>query len=270
MNSSMKNRMHFTHIYKKALSTSKDFILTLYAKLKNLKVQKKKRSEIPLFLKIFKTCLILFIAGCVSFFSIQTYIILYSKNSIKNVEELHNADAVLVLGALVHANGTPSVTLSNRLNNAYEVYERGLANKIIVSGDHGRTEYNEVRAMKNYLLDKGVLEEDIFMDHAGFDTFDSMYRARDVFLVNSLIIATQDFHMSRAVYTAKRFGIETQGYATPDLYYRKRYNEVRESLARVKAFLDVEFFKSKPTYLGEVIPITGSGLLTEDEVKAEL
>ena len=96
-----------------------------------------------------------------------------------------------------------------------------MAPKIIVSGDHGTKEYNEVRAMKQYLLDKGVPEEDIFMDHAGFDTYDSMYRAKDVFQAKSIIIATQKYHISRSIYTARRLGLEAQGYSAPDIAYKE-------------------------------------------------
>ena len=210
-----------------------------------------------------------FLLGILFFIFIQIYVNRSAKNYIRTIDHLVGADAVLILGSRVYSDGTPSLLLQGRLDKGLEVYEKGLAPKIIVSGDHGTKEYNEVRAMKQYLLDKGVPEEDICMDHAGFDTYDSMYRAKDVFQAKSIIIATQKYHISRSIYTARRLGLEAQGYSAPDIAYKKSYNYFRESLAKVKAFLDVEIFRRAPKYLGEAIPISGSGLLTEDEVESE-
>ncbi len=206
-----------------------------------------------------------FVAGVLSFFGIQWYINYAAQDRIKALDTLAPADAVLVLGAKVHSDGTPSQYLQDRLEYGYAVYQKGLAPKIIVSGDHGTEAYNEVRAMKNYLLEKGVPEEDIFMDHAGFDTYDSMYRARDIFEVKSLIISTQEYHIYRALYIAGRLGLEAQGYPAPNIASGLTYSELRESLAKVKAFLDVELLHRPSKYAGPVIPISGSGLLTEDD-----
>ena len=107
------------------------------------------------------------------------------------------------------------------------------------------------------------------MDHAGFDTNDSMYRAKEIFQAKSIIVTTQKYHASRSVYIARRLGLEAQGYSAPDIAYKKSYNYLRESLAKVKAFLDVELFRRPPKYLGEAIPISGSGFLTEDRVTSE-
>ncbi len=219
--------------------------------------------------KILKIVLIvlavLFLLGLASFFGIQWYVNHTAKDWIKTLDTLEPADAVLVLGAKVHPDGTPSQYLQDRLDYGYAVYEAGLAPKIIVSGDHGAKEYNEVRAMKNYLLEKGVPEEDIFMDHAGFDTYDSMYRAREIFGARSLIISTQEYHIHRSLYIARRLGLEAQGYPAPNIASGLTYSQIRESLAKVKAVLDVELFRRPPKYLGPAIPISGSGLLTEDE-----
>lgn len=209
--------------------------------------------------------LVLIVVGLLSFAAIQIYIHQSAAPYIKGKNTLEKADAVLVLGARVYEDGTPSPVLQDRLDYGYAVYEAELAPKIIVSGDHGSKEYNEVRAMKQYLIDKGVPEEDIFMDHAGFDTYDSMYRAKEIFQVKSLIIATQQYHIYRSVYIANRLGLEAQGYPCPDYPYKKAYNYLRESLAKVKAFFDVEIFHRPSKYLGEAIPISGSGLETEDE-----
>ncbi len=209
---------------------------------------------------------LLFLVGITAFFAIQVYIFSISKSEIKTLDKLGKADAVMILGALVYSDGSPAPILKDRLDKGFEVYEAKLADKIIVSGDHGRKEYDEVGAMKQYLLEKGVPEADIFMDHAGFDTYDSIYRARDIFQVESLIISTQEYHLPRSVYIAKKLGIKAQGYPSQDPNYKKTYNSFRESLARVKAFVDVQLFKSKPKFLGDVIPITESGLLTESNI----
>jgi len=113
-----------------------------------------------------------------------------------------------VLGAQVYSDGTPSPVLRDRLDYALVLYNSGKANKILVSGDHGTKGYDEVNVMKAYLMEKGVPREDIFMDHAGFDTYDSMHRAKSVFCVESLLISTQDFHIKRAIYIGRRLGID--------------------------------------------------------------
>ena len=136
--------------------------------------------------------------------------------------------------------------------------------KILVSGDHGTVEYDEVNTVKAYLLENGVQPENIFLDHAGFDTYDSIYRAKEIFEVESVVIVTQEFHLPRAVYIGNSLGIETHGYiADRQPYVAAIWNSFRESLARIKAFLNVTL-NSKPKYLGEPIPITGDGTLSWD------
>lgn len=230
-------------------------------------MEKAKKTKI--LIAILLTLLGLFIAAMIAFVTIQTTMINNATPHMKALDELSPADAVIILGARVYDSGAPSPILQNRLDHGYAVYEKGLVSKIIVSGDHGKVDYNEVKSMKQYLLKKGVKEEDIFMDHAGFDTYDSMYRARDIFCVKSLIICTQEYHTYRSIYIARRLGLEAQGYPAPDIMSRKTYNNFRESLARVKAVLDVEILRREPKYLGDSIPISGSGLLTDDEWLAE-
>jgi len=180
-----------------------------------------------------------------------------------DLDDIPNADAILVLGAFV-SGGRPSPTLALRLERALELYNAGKAPRIILSGDHGQKEYNEVCAMKFYLLERGVPRDDIFLDHAGFNTYDSMYRARDIFGVNTLIITTQQFHISRSVYIARKLGIEAYGYpCTMFLYhYNREYGE-RESFAKIKAFIDIHILRRAPRFLGEPISLDASGLVTE-------
>lgn len=177
------------------------------------------------------------------------------------------ADAILVPGAYVFPDGTVSLMLNDRLIEACELYKRGKAEKILVSGDHGRENYDEVNAMKDFLKDKNIPEKDVFMDHAGFNTYESIYRARDVFQVKAVIIVTQEYHLMRAVFIARELGLEAYGAASD----RQDYGEVmsmyrlREIAARNKDFFNAKYLKPQPTFLGEVIPITGDGRLTDDK-----
>jgi len=181
-------------------------------------------------------------------------------------DQITEADAILVLGAYVFPDGTVSHVLNDRLSVGYEVYQMGKAPKIIVSGDHGRKDYDEVNAMKAFLKDKKVPSEDVFMDHAGFSTYESIYRARDIFKVKKLIIVTQEYHLMRAVFIARELGIEAYGVTSDkrNYLYMAQY-ELREIAARNKDFLMAKIFKPEPTFLGEEIPVSGDGRATEDK-----
>lgn len=169
-----------------------------------------------------------------------------------------DADAVIVLGCLVREN-TPSAMLSDRLDSALSV---GVT-PLIMSGDHGTKEYDEVNVMRNYAIEKGVPIEKIFMDHAGFCTYDSIYRAKEIFGAKKLIIVTQKYHLYRALYIAKSLGIDAVGIDANKRSYRSQsMREVREILARNKDFLSC-LFKIKPKYLGEKIDLKGDGRVTE-------
>lgn len=176
-----------------------------------------------------------------------------------DIKQLPSAEVVLILGARVYGDNRMSSVFLDRVQTALEVYEAGKVEKIIVSGDHGTKYYDEVNVVKDYLLEKGVPGEDIFLDHAGFDTYDSIYRAREIFGVSSLIISTQNFHLSRAIYIAKGLGLEVSGISANRRTYvfSTNYN-LRESLARVKAFFNL-LLKSESKFLGEPIPISGDG-----------
>lgn len=172
-------------------------------------------------------------------------------------------DCILVLGAGVRDNA-PRPILKDRLDYAIELYKNKAAPKIIMSGDHGRKDYDEVNVMKKYAIDKGVPSEDIFMDHAGFSTYDSLYRARDVFLAKKIIIVTQEYHMYRALYIANSLDIEAVGVPSdPRAYAGQTYRNIREILARNKDFIYC-IFKPSPKYLGPEIAVSGDGNLTND------
>lgn len=175
-----------------------------------------------------------------------------------------DADCILVLGAGLKPDGTPNHMLRDRLDEGIELYREGAAPKILLSGDNGQEEYDEVNAMKDYVLKEGIPSEDIFMDHAGFSTYESMYRARDIFLVKKAIIVTQKYHQYRALYTARGLGLESWGVVSePRTYAGQSYRDLREILARDKDFLKM-IVQPEPTYLGNTIPISGSGLASHD------
>lgn len=195
-----------------------------------------------------------------SWVAVRTEDQLFTAENIPDIQ----VDAVLVLGARVYASGDPSTILEDRLISALAVYESGAAKKILVSGDHGTKYYNEVRSMKDWLVSKGVPAKDIFMDHAGFSTYESVYRARDVFQVETLVIATQDYHVRRAVYTANALGMKAYGVQSDrHIYPGMPKYRLREALARVKDFTFVHILYPEPTYLGDPYPITGDGRETD-------
>ena len=172
--------------------------------------------------------------------------------------------AALVLGAKVWNNGQMSDIFEDRVKTAIDLYNNGKVKKILISGDHGQKNYDEVNAAKDYLLNNNVKPEDIFLDHAGFDTYDSLYRAMYVFKAESLVVITQDFHLPRALYIANKLGMESCGVSA-DLhkYSGESAMNRREVLAKVKAWLNITF-NSKPKYLGNEMPLSGSGLSTWD------
>jgi len=173
------------------------------------------------------------------------------------------ADCILVLGAGLNEQGQPDFTLADRLTVAIDLYRSGAAAKLLMSGDDGTVGYNEVAAMKAYALARGVAEEDIFMDHAGFSTYESMYRARDVFGARTVIVVTQGYHMGRALYDARALGLDAYG-VTSDLrtYGGMTGWRLREVLARNKDFI-YAIVKPAPTYLGDAIDLQGDGRVTD-------
>lgn len=179
--------------------------------------------------------------------------------------QLEDVDCILVLGCQVKSDGVPSDMLHDRLRRGVELYNMGAAPKLLMSGDHGRTEYNEVGAMKHFALEAGIASEDIFMDHAGFSTYESVCRAKEIFQVKKVIIVTQKYHLYRAVYIAQALGLDAYGVASDYRSYTGQAGyDLRETLARVKDF-GTAIFKPAPTYGGKVIPISGNGDLTNDE-----
>ena len=180
----------------------------------------------------------------------------------KDITEDFNV--ALVLGAGLK-NGKPSPVLKDRLDTALMLYKNNKVSKIIVSGDHGNKNYDEVNVMKNYLKNEGVLSEDIFMDHAGFSTYDSIYRLREIFNVKKVIIVTQKYHLYRSLYIAKKLEIDAEGISATKRHYAGELKFVlREVIARDKDFVKT-IFKPKSKYLGDAISVFGNGDITNDK-----
>jgi SanA protein len=181
-----------------------------------------------------------------------------TKSKIYTLETLPGSyQTGIILGAKVYADGGLSHMTQDRSDTAIELYKQKKVSKLLVSGDHGRENYDEVNTIKNYLLKNGIPENDLFLDHAGFDTYDSLYRARDIFQVESAVIITQDFHLPRSVFLAEKLGVKAVGVRADRGNYGNIQRAVfREKLAIMKAWADV-IFGNEPKFLGETIPITG-------------
>lgn len=196
----------------------------------------------------------------------------YVKNSVserivtsQEAAKLSNIDCILVLGCQVKDDGTPSDMLKDRLTRGIEVYNLGAAPNLLMSGDHGREDYDEVGTMKQFAVSSGIASEDIFMDHAGFSTYESVYRAKEIFQADKIIIVTQEYHLYRALYIADKLGIEAYGVSSDyHTYAGQTMRDVREILARCKDYITT-IFKPEPAHLGDAIPVSGNGDITNDK-----
>lgn len=218
--------------------------------------------------RIIKPVILVFVIASGSILIINGYVKKTSEKwilSIDEAKELESTDCILVLGAGVKNNERPSDMLNDRLETGIELYNQKVSDKILMSGDHGRKDYDEVNVMKNFAINKGVPSEDVFMDHAGFSTYESMYRAKEVFEADKIVIVSQKYHLYRAIYIARSLGLEAFGVPSDVREYRgQKYRDFREAIARVKDFFNV-IIKPEPTYLGEAIPVSGNGDLTNDK-----
>jgi vancomycin permeability regulator SanA len=179
-----------------------------------------------------------------------------------SVEAVPEREVAIVFGAGLF-DGRPSPALADRLDGAIELYERGSVAHLLMSGDNSRPDYDEVSAMRDYAIERGVPAQAITRDYAGFDTYDTCYRARDIFGVDGAVLVTQDYHLARALYTCDQLGLDVVGLAVPDWQFRSgdlgyEYSSrdqvaytVREWLARSKAFVDTNVLHPEPTHLGD-------------------
>ncbi|HUT33503.1 MAG TPA: ElyC/SanA/YdcF family protein [Planctomycetota bacterium] len=188
-----------------------------------------------------------------------------ARGFIKPQAELPACQVAIVLGAGVRPDGSLSAMLEDRVATGVELYPAGKVRKLLLSGDHGRMTYDEANAMRRRVLAAGLPPEDVFLDHAGFSTYETMYRARDVFQVTDAIVVTQGFHLARSVYTARRLGLDAWGCeADKRPYATATRSIVREWLARCKAVVELHLTRPRPHFLGPAIPIAGDGRASWD------
>ena len=191
-----------------------------------------------------------------------TYVTVSTYSSIfENVDQVPNKPVALLLGASVRSSGALSPVLKERADAAYELYSKKKVLKILVSGDNSSLAYDEVYPVGKYLMSIGVPQSDIFLDYAGFDTYSSVFRAKKIFGVTSMIIVSQAFHLPRALFIARHMGISALGVDASrpgDLYIN---NTLREILATVKAFFDLLTHRQS-RYLGPSFNVLGSGIAT--------
>lgn len=209
--------------------------------------------------------LVLAILGAVAVFAIDAHVQTTAGPRIVTADEaavLGNVDCVLVLGCGVHPDGCPSDMLADRIAQGVALYENGTSPKLLMSGDHGRADYDEVNAMREMAVQAGLPADDVFMDHAGFSTYESMYRAKNVFGCSRVVIATQTYHLYRALYSAHALGVDAIGVASDYRSYGKQtWYDVREIPARTKDFFKA-LFDVPSTYVGEPISLDQSGDVT--------
>ena len=222
-------------------------------------IRKKKILTVLLAVVVFAVCVVAFV--------VISNVLMVKIQGKKIVTEADagkiNAECIMILGAGVRGEN-PSPMLRDRLDKGIGLYEQGAAPKIIVSGDHGTDQYDEVNVMKKYLIEAGIPDSDIFMDHAGFSTYDSVVRAKKVFGVSRMIVVTQEYHLHRALYICGQNNIDAVGVSADTVkYYGQTYRDIREFLARDKDIFTC-LFRIKPKYLGEAIDITGDGNVTND------
>lgn len=184
--------------------------------------------------------------------------------TVDDIENLTDVDCIIVLGAGVKPDQTPSMMLKDRLDRSLELYEVDVSKRLLMSGDHGKENYDEVNVMKQYAINAGVNSSMIFMDHAGFSTYESIYRAKAIFGARKVVIVSQKYHLSRALFIANRLGLDAYGVAAVDIKYSGQLQrEFREILARNKDFI-VTLFKPEPTFLGDSISLLENGDFTND------
>lgn len=177
-----------------------------------------------------------------------------SRDRYTNPENVPTERVAIVFGAGILPDGSPTPMLADRVQAAVDLYKQGRVSKLLMTGDNSRIDYNEVAVMQKYASDRGVPVKDITLDYAGFSTYESCYRAKEIFGVEQAILITQQFHLPRAVYTCNQLGVNAIGLGTPDWEWygeevMRKYT-MREMLATVKALWEVKIARPKPTFLG--------------------
>ncbi len=200
--------------------------------------------------------LLLILLLIISFLAINFYIVNFSENKIYSVNDLPKTKIWIVLWASVRPNWEPSDILADRLKLSKEAYKLWKISKIIVSGDNWKKNYNEPDNMKKYLIKLWVKKDDIYPDYAWFNTYDSMYRAKEIFWAKKLVIFTQKYHLYRAIYIWEKLWIKSIWVSTNKNNYLWIIDfRMREIFARIKAFFEIEILKTKPKFLWKKIEI---------------
>jgi len=226
-------------------------------------------------MKVIRNLFLLIIAAALLALGISAYVAMSVSGDIAGVDDgsgIGSAEAeecrsiepqcILVLGCAVWMDNEPSPMLKDRLDTAIALYNEGVAPKLLLSGDNSVAEYSEPDCMLQYTLAQGVPPKDIFLDYAGFSTYESVYRSHAVFMADRLIVVTQKYHLFRALKACEALGIEARGVASNQEKYAGRfYREAREVLARNKDLFK-GLIKAKPTFLGDEIPVDGDGTVT--------
>lgn len=233
-----------------------------------MKANKKEKKKKKMFIRVLFWLIFAAVILTLTIVGINLYIVIKEKSKILSLEEAakFQADCIVVLGAGIRDDGSPTWMLEDRIKIGDKLYQNYAADKIIMSGDHGRENHDEVNTMKSYAMGEGIPSEDIFMDHAGFETYDSLYRARDIFGAKKVIIVTQEYHLYRALYIADQLGLDARGVTSDLRFYSKKmaYWKFREYLARVKSFVKC-ITQPEPKYLGDTIDLSVSGDVTNDK-----
>ena len=181
----------------------------------------------------------------------------YSLNKIQSVDDAPSERVAIIFGAGLRRDGTPTAVLRDRVETGVQLYFDGKVEKLLMSGDNSQVEYNEPESMRQYAISLGIPEQDIVLDYAGSRTYDTCYRAKSIFGLESAILVTQKFHLPRALFLCNVLGVKATGVEAANNYYLKRslfFWNVREQFATFTAFMDV--YVEKPTLiLGQPEPI---------------
>jgi SanA protein len=215
-----------------------------------------------LFKFILRLTVILLTSGILALLLPRVITTLYARSRLFDVEDAPQKRVAIVFGAQVMRNGNPSAALKDRVATAADLYFAGKVEKLLMSGDNRFVDYNEPQGMKDYVMSLGVPEDAIVLDYAGRRTYDTCYRARDIFKVHDAILVTSDYHQPRAIYTCDALGVEAIGVPAQQRFALSRrylaWMQVREFPAALLALWDVHVSRPLPV-LGEPEPIFASG-----------
>ncbi|MDH5719921.1 MAG: YdcF family protein [Spirochaetia bacterium] len=190
----------------------------------------------------------------------------YKNRIYTEISTLPPMQTALVLGTSVKPGGKPSVFLLERLDKAVELYRNHRVQKLLLTGDNTGKYYDEVNAMREYVLKYNVNSKDIFLDHNGIRTLDSIFRGKNKFLIKDAVLVTQKIYQPRALFLAESFDLKAVGYAADSGRVKLSiYNMAREFFARYLAIIDVYLLNKKSKYMGKTISISGNGEKTWDK-----